>query len=608
MNKLFFLLLSCVVVIFSACKNENPKQLPNILWITCEDISPFLGCYGDEQAHTPNLDDLAKQGVLFSNFYANAPVCAPARFTILTGVHASSAGTMNMRSQYRIPDEWKTYPEYLQEAGYYCTNNSKTDYNHFKPGKFWDESSNKAHYKNRASGQPFFAVFNYTTTHESKIFNYKPEDLKHSLHDMVLPDYVPDRPAIREDMARLYDNISRMDKQAGELLLELEELGLKDSTIVFYYSDHGGVYPRAKRFLHRTGTWVPLIIRFPDMYAHLAPEEAGGSTDRLTSFVDLAPTVLSLAGINAPDYMEGSAFLGDYESTPQQELFLFRNRMDERIDFMRAITDGRYRYQMNFMPHRPHGQYLEYLWRAASMQAWDKAYQNGECNEAQSAFWEAKPVEELYDMGQDPWEVSNLANESEFSGVLTKMRSKLKNRMLDLHDSGFIPEGMMKEINDSSIPYQFTRSESYPLEPMLDLMLAPSTSGGEYKDKLLAGLRSENDMIRYWAAVKCISLEEVSEDIRAGLIILLPDENAEVSLMACEALYKLGEKDLVLPLMKNHLADENEWVVLLALNIIEYFAAADQMFLQTELEGLLKDERIKYIVRASDRILKELRN
>jgi len=602
MKNLNLVLLASLFLFLSCCSPSNKDHLPNILWITCEDISPFLGCYGDSQATTPNLDKLATEGVRYTNFYANAPVCAPARFTILTGVHASSAGTMNMRSQYRIPDEWKVYPELLKEAGYYCTNNSKTDYNYFKPGSFWDESSNKAHYRNRAHGQPFFAIFNFTSSHESKVHNYNAEKLIHNPDEMVLPAYVPDLPEIREDMAKLYDNITLMDSQAGEILAELEELGLKDSTIVFYYSDHGGVYPRSKRFIHRTGTWVPLIIRFPEMYAHLEPENPGMATDRLTSFVDLAPTLLSLAGMEAPANMEGKAFLGRYMKDPQDEIFLFRNRMDERIDFMRAITDGQYRYQINFMPYRPYGQYLEYLWRAASMRAWEKAFRDGECNQEQSAFWIAKPIEELYDMNADPWETKNLADDPAYTERMVDMRNKLSDRMISLHDAGFIPEGMMKEINDSLELYYFTRTDSYPLQELIDLMSLRVSHNKEGFEKLIKGLKHENSLIRYWSAVICISLPEIPNGLVDGLISNLDDKAEEVSLAACEALYHCGERDLVLPVIRKHLSSQNEKVVLMALNMIEYFDKSDQEYFQTLIQELKESAKDKYIVRAAENL------
>lgn len=606
MKSLSLIALLCIITIFSTCKTEQTGTLPNILWITCEDISPFLGCYGDSLASTPNLDMLAEDGVLYTNFYANAPVCAPARFTILTGVHASSAGTMNMRSQYRIPSEWKTYPEFLKEAGYYCTNNSKTDYNHFEPDNFWDESSRNAHYKNRAPGQPFFAIFNFTSSHESKIFNYKVEELDHNPDDMFLPPYLPDLPEVREDMAKLYDNITFMDSQVGEILAELDELGQKDSTIVFYYSDHGGVYPRAKRFIHRSGTWVPLIIKFPEMYAHLESAEAGNSIDNLTSFVDLAPTLLSLAGIDAPEYMEGRAFLGEHFQDPQNEIYLFRNRMDERIDFMRAVTDGQFRYQANYMPYRPYGQHLDYLWRAASVQAWEQAYKDGKCNPAQSAYWEEKPIEEMYDMINDPWEINNLANNPDYSEELEGMRDKLSNRMVVLNDAGFIPEGMMKEINDSIELYNFTRSDFYPLEKLIDLMSARFSSDTEYIDALQNGLIDENPIIRYWSAVNCISIPDIPTNLIARLKNNLNDNHGEVVLASCEALYKSGEVDLVLPEIKKQLGSTNEWVVLMALNIIEYFEKEDQLALLPIFKELSQTAEVKYIVRAADHLIGQL--
>lgn len=592
-----------LLISFSSCNSDSENTLPNILWITCEDISPFLGCYGDTLADTPNLDMLAEDGVRYTNFYANAPVCAPARFTILTGVHASSAGTMNMRSEYRIPAEWKTYPEFLKEAGYYCTNNSKTDYNHFEPESFWDESSRNAHYKNRSPGQPFFAIFNFTSSHESKIHNYQAEDLVHNPNDMVLPAYLPDLPEIREDMAKLYDNITFMDSQVGGILTELDELGLSDSTIVFYYSDHGGVFPRSKRYIHRSGTWVPMIIHFPDMYSHLEPSKAGSTSNTLTSFVDLAPTLLSLAGIEAPEYMEGKAFLGEFVQNPQDEIFLFRNRMDERIDFMRAVTDGKYRYHVNYMPHRPYGQHLDYLWRAASVEAWDNAYQDGSLNEVQSRYWEPKEVEELYDMDSDPWEINNLANDPDFSDQMTDMRDRLKKRMLSLNDAGFIPEGMMKEINESSELYNFTRSASYPLEKLIDLMSARFSSDEEYFDAIKKGLADDNTMLRYWSAINCISIPDIPDNLISGLKKNLNDKNGEVVLACCEALYKAGEVELVIPEIKKQLGSENEWVVLMALNIIEYFEKEDQIAFLPVIKELSKTAKVKYIVRASDRLI-----
>ena len=578
------LLLFCTVISCQPDKGIDFK--PNILWITCEDISPFLGSYGDSEATTPNLDQLAKEGVRYTNFFANAPVCSPARFTILHGVHASSAGTMNMRSRYKVPDEWLTYPEYLKEAGYYCTNNAKTDYNFSGNQDVWDESSQKAHYKNRAQGQPFFAVFNFTSSHESKIHKYDSSELIHDPDKMILPSYVPDNEAMRNDMAKLYDNITKMDGQAGEILKELDEAGLRDSTIVFYYSDHGGVFPRSKRYIHRTGTWVPLITRVP--YPLQKSFGKGGSvSERLVSFVDLAPTVLSIAGVEAPDYMEGKAFMGEFIQDPQEEIFLFRNRMDERIDFQRAITDGKYRYHRNFIPHRPYGQHLGYLWRAASIRSWEQAYLNGECNEMQSRYWEEKDFEELYDMEADPWEVNNLAENEEYADVLTKMQKRLTERMLELNDAGALPEGLVNSVNDYTDVYSYVRDSAYPLDRVLKL------SPHDYAD----GLLDESAVVRYWAAVFASSDKRMTPEIKGVLFDLLDDENTEVALAAGEALYRNGHKDLGIQAVRDGMKSDNPKVVLLAFNVLEYFDDADKKLFAEDVKDVQERIDSQYVNR-----------
>jgi N-sulfoglucosamine sulfohydrolase len=269
--------------LISGCQEPRPAELPNILWITSEDNSPFAGCYGDTFATTPNMDKLAADGFLYTHAFANAPVCAPARNTILTGVYASSGGHSHMRSQYPKSDLVQPYPVYLREAGYYCTNNVKEDYNlpgHQTKG-IWDESSRTAHYKNRQPGQPFFAVFNSTLSHESSIHRRTPLDqLRHDPAKVTLPPYHPDTPDMRHDWAQYYDKIEDMDAWIGTILKELDESGEAENTIVFYYGDHGGVLARSKRFLYNTGTKVPFIVRIPEKYKYLLPPEnrAAGST------------------------------------------------------------------------------------------------------------------------------------------------------------------------------------------------------------------------------------------------------------------------------------------------------------------------------------------
>lgn len=598
-KKIFFLVLISVIASAFNLKqkpeNEQTRPLPNILWITCEDISPYLGCYGYKNATTPNLDKLASEGTLYSNAYANAPVCSPARFTIISGMYASSAGTHHMRSTNKVPENIRFYPEYLREAGYYCTNNSKTDYNCTGYGELWDESSRTAHYKNRKPGQPFFAIFNLAITHESRIHRYDPNNLIHNPDEMELPPYHPDLPEVRNDWARLYDNITSMDKQAGDLLRELEQSGLKESTVVFFYGDHGGVLPRSKRFIFNTGTQVPFITRIPELYKDLSPLITGNKNERLISFVDLAPTLLSLAGIPKPGNMQGDAFLGEYTADKPDYVYFFRGRMDERYDMMRGITDGRYRYIINFMPHRPYGQHISYLWIAASMQVWEKAYRDGLCNEIQSRFFGTKSFEELYDTKADPWEVNNLAGDQEHADVLKKMRQAMKNHILKLNDGGFIPEGEYANIENTSL-YNYFQSDDYKLEEIFDIASIAAKGDKKNIDFLIENLKNPNPYIRYWAATGCAILGENANKAKQELELCLTDESPDVRIAVAESLYQIGEKQEAINTLGEVLQNDNLYVVLHALNVIQELGNDVISALGTEIEIVKKKYKENYYI------------
>jgi uncharacterized sulfatase len=316
---------------------------PNILWLTSEDHGPHMGCYGDKLAVTPNVDALAAKGLLYTKCWSNAPVCAPARTTIITGMYPTSLGAEHMRSMVPFPAGKKMFPQFLREAGWYCTNNSKEDYNIEKPGQVWDESSGRAHWKNRKPGQPFFAIFNSTKSHESQI-RTRPHKQITDPAKVRVPAYHPDTPEVRQDWAQYYDKVSEADADAGKHLKELADAGLTEDTIIFYYADHGSGMPRNKRWPYNSGLHVPFVVYIPEKFKDLRPPEykAGGKSDRLVSFVDLAPTLLSLIGVKPPDWMQGHAFLGKFTTEPQPFLHGFRGRMDERLDLVRSVTDGRY--------------------------------------------------------------------------------------------------------------------------------------------------------------------------------------------------------------------------------------------------------------------------
>jgi len=592
--------------LLSGCEEKVPDELPNILWLTSEDNSPFLGCYGDEFATTPNLDKLASEGFLYTHAYANAPVCAPARNTIITGVYANSNGNQHMRSRYPLSEIVKTYPEFLREAGYYCTNNSKTDYNtnSIDPDEIWDESSREAHYKNRAEGQPFFAVFNTGISHESSIHNSIPNDeLRHSPEEVPIPPHHPATPEMKHDWAQYYDKVEDMDAQIGEWLQELEDAGLAENTIVFYYGDHGGVIARSKRYVYETGTRVPFIVRIPEKYKYLFPEsETGSEVNRIISFVDLAPTLLSIAGIQIPEFMQGNAFLGKQKTEDPEYAYMFRGRMDERYDMSRAVRDHKYRYIRNYMPYRIYGQHLEYLWRAPSIRSWEQAYLNGECNETQSKFWEPKPVEELYDTENDPWEVNNLAKDPAYKEVLERMRAANKEWVTRIYDTGFIPEADRVDRAGDASMYDYMRSGNVNLEEMMEAAEIATLGNPENIDKLKTYLKNDESAVRYWGASGLLILGDEAVSAKDALIEATDDESANVVTVAAEALYNLEEKEVAKEALLKVLQAPNEFARCHALNAIdcieedspEIVAGVVQMLTETE-----SMTRNKYDVRAA---------
>ncbi len=545
-STVFLILFTLVSCSQNQSKGEQTEQ-PNILWIVSEDNSPFFGCYGDDFATTPTFDKLATEGVLYENAFSNAPVCAPARSTIITGMYPPSMGTQNMRSVYPTPASIKFFPQYLKEAGYYTTNNSKEDYNMIKPDGVWDESSKKAHYKNRKKGQPFFAIFNLGVSHESSLHKSTPnEKLRHDPEKVTLPPYHPDTPEMRHDWAQYYDKIE-----------ELEDSGMAENTIVGYYSDHGGVLARSKRFVYESGTHVPMIWRFPKKYQHLSPAKPNTRLNRLVSFVDLAPSILSLAGIKVPNYMQGKAFLGSQQTAPREYVHLFRGRMDEKIDMVRAVRDKQFRYIKNYMPHRIYGQYLEYLWRAPSCKSWEEAYKAGECNDAQSAFWEQKPAEELYDVTIDPWEINNLASDPEYSDILKRMREETIGWMHDIRDTGFMPEGELSTRNKEQPSFDFVHSDAYPVEKIVRAANIATMRDKKKLDEIIAFTQDENSIIRYWGATGCLILGKEAKSATNDLKVLLKGKNPDVRITAAEALCNLDESAIAAPVLVEAMKDEN---------------------------------------------------
>jgi arylsulfatase A-like enzyme len=432
---------------------------PNILWISNEDMSPRLGAYGDPLARTPVLDRLATQSIRYTNAFTTAPVCAPSRAAIITGMYQNAIGAQHMRTtEDRVPElpgpylavppfYVKAFPEYLRAAGYYTTNRVKTDYQFGNPFTIWDEVSDKAHWRNRADkAQPFFSVFNIVVTHESQIFPSSParkgKPLVTDPAKIKVPPYYPDTPAVREEMARMYDNIADMDGQVGEILRQLEEDGLADDTIVVYWSDHGDGIPRSKRSLYDSGLRVPLMIRIPKT---MAPAKAPGSvSDELVSFIDLAPTVLALAGIEIPAHMQGRVLVGPRAAPAPDYVFAARDRMDIEYDMMRSARDARFLYIRNFSPELPYAGHIIYRNQSAIMREWFRL-QAGRALSGPSALWmrTSRPAEELFDVQADPHQIRNLSAESAHRPTLERMRQAVNEWMARIDDQGLVNEPEM---------------------------------------------------------------------------------------------------------------------------------------------------------------------
>jgi uncharacterized sulfatase len=539
------------VALFVASSTVGTLGRPNILWLTSEDHGPEMGCYGDANARTPNVDALAAKGMIFTRAWSTAPVCAPARTAIISGLYPSSSGGLHMRSMVALPAELKLYPQFLREAGYYCVNNSKEDYNVRKTGKLWDESSAKADWKNRADGQPFFAIFNSIKSHESQI-RTRPHRQIADPARMRVPAYHPDTPEVRQDWAQYYDKVSEADADAGRRLKEIEEAGFAADTIVFYYGDHGSGMPRSKRWPSDSGLHVPLVVYFPEKWKHLAPREyqPGGKSDRLVSFVDLAPTLLSLVGLKPPEWMQGHAFAGPHQTAPAPFLFGERGRMDERMDLVRSVTDGRYVYLRNYFPHVSQGQRVAYQFETPTTRIWRELFDQGKTTEAQSIFWRVpKSPEELYDLQTDPDEVRNLADSPAHRVILEKLRAVQREHLLKIRDVCFLPEGEIHSRSEGGTPYELARDEArYPLPRILAAAELASNLEPAALPELNRLLTDPDSAVRYWAALGCLMRgRQAVNQGEDALRNALKDSSPCVRIVAAQALGLHGRESLRSP-------------------------------------------------------------
>lgn len=562
------LLLGGILLWFSCATQQEELPPPNILWISHEDLSPIYGCYGDDYARTPNIDRLATKSIRFNKAYSNAPICAPARSTLITGMYATSLGTQHLRSEIPVPEELKILPEVLRETGYYTTNNVKTDYNFSHEGR-WDESSNKAHWRNRPDGKPFFSVFNFMITHEGPTNALRSSDTEmlESFSDpsmAKLPPYLPDSPRMREIWAHMYDLLAVFDKGVGDLLAELEEDGLLDNTIVFVFSDHGHGLPGHKRWLNNAGLQIPFILHIPEKYKHLAPNLDIGETDQLVAFVDFAPTVIRLAGGDIPQMMEGSDFLGK-ETEPKEYVYGYRDRADDCYEVSRSVSDGRYIYVRHFMPQLPYYQNAVIFNKGGSYEEINRLHLLDQLPDAVLRMKREKPVEELFDLQEDPFEQNNLIGDPEYAERVDLLREKVTSWMVEHRDTGIITEGemMLGSLAEEISVYEYARGFSegtfHELVHVADLV-------GKVQDpsQLIPYFESTENAARFWAVVAADAYKGDGSLFWPYLKELLYDKSLPVAIKAAEVLVNKTNDQEALRTLEKILDESYEPLVLQA--------------------------------------------
>ena len=564
----------CAILCFVLTSTSIADDRPNIVWISCEDISSHLGCYGDPNATTPNLDAFAEQGVRYTRAFTCHGVCAPSRTGIITGMYPIGIGANHMRSKATLPESIRCFPAYLREAGYYCTNNSKTDYNfHWKQDEVWDESSNKAHWNKRPNAdQPFFAVFNLTMSHESRIWpqNWKkvvqgqPGESLHDADKIKVPELYPDTPDVRAAHARLLDIIMVMDQTVGRYLKELDEAGLADNTIVIFWSDHGNGFPRAKRWVYDTGTLVPMIARIPEKYRVNGQGMPGSVDDRLINLIDLGPTVLNLAGIDVPDHMFGKPFLGANLPEARDYIYGARDRVDERFDMVRSVRDARYRYVRNFMPWRPALQHILYSENSVVRKDMRRLNAEGKLHPDSAQFLDPpRAAEELYDLQNDPYELHNLADDPAHADTLARLQAECTRWQLDVRDAHVIPEILLDEgEKDSGSRWEIfhQRGGRRRCRSILDLALIAREPEASDKASLIEAASSDDTAARWWGVTGLGNLLTISDDSVMTLRSALDDPSPAVRIAAARGLYRAGKVDEAIDVLEAGLKSENEFV------------------------------------------------
>lgn len=548
---------------------------PNVVWIMSEDNSiHYLDLYHPGGAATPNIAALAARGLTFDHAFSNAPVCSVARTSLITSCYAPRVGTQfHRRSKPAVlPDRLKLFPAYLREAGYYATNNSKEDYNAEKSPDVWDDSSQKAHWRNRSTKeQPFFHVQTYGDSHESSLHVPADRPITADPAAVTLAPYHPDTDIFRRTHARYLDRIGEIDRHVGELVAQLEADGLLEDTFIFYFGDHGGVLPRGKGFTYESGLHIPLVVRVPEKWAHLVDARAGTRVDGFVSFVDFGPTVLNLAGVAAPKGIDGRAFLGKgvslAEVNARDEAFGYADRMDEKYDLTRWLRKGKFAYHRNYEAFYPDALQNNYRYLMPAYQEWRALFEAGKLEGPSRQFFEPKAPEALYDIESDPHEVHNLADEPQYAAVLAEMRGRLRDRVRGMPDLSFYPESVLI---DSALPAAaaFGQTHRGDIARMIDL--ADLAIGPLKEDEIRAAMKSESPWDRYWALTACCVRGETAKSLADAAKPLLADAERLNRVRAAVFLSQIGAAD-PRPVFQEALAtSDNSVETMIILNMAVY--------------------------------------
>jgi len=560
---------------------------------------------------TPQIEKMAEQGITFTRAFSNAPVCSVARSTLISSCYGPRTGAQYHRKSQLVPmpDGVQMFPTYLREAGYYTTNNQKKDYNYKEPDGVWDESSKKAHWRNREPGQPFFHKESHPVSHESRL-HFK-ASLLESYEPVTNPDEVhlfpnhPDTELFRFTAAYYRDKILGVDTIVGQVLKQLEEDGLLESTFVFYFGDHGGVLPGSKGYAYETGLHVPLVVRVPEKFRHLVDFKPGAQTDGFVSFVDFGPTLLQLAGIEIPSPVDGTPFLGS-EVTDNEDrdvTYGYADRFDEKYDLVRTVRKGDLKYIRNYQPFNVDGLQNNYRYKCLAFEQWRDLYQAGELNEVQSQFFEPREAEALYDLSQDPYETNNLASNPAYEEKLNKMRTLLGEWVMGMPDLSFYPENVLREeAFDHPVEFgQMHKEEISELKEIADLSLLPFDQA---RNGLKIALNSDHPIKVYWGLIVCSCFGAEASDFLATAISLCSHPDLLVRTRAAEFLGLTGMEDPV-PVITEALKQSEDGIeALLILNSLvllmdgpfEYeFSLSDEDFKKEVLDEPLVQRRLEYV-------------